>query len=168
MSSGILTRIRLEPFYQQFLRGYYQISEPVFKFPRADADELCLAYKFNNLLMPSPPNYKTPDFGEEMFIIETPFQPDKDPFYYNYISTTRNEVLARAIEKAYRFYFHERMKDFRNGGFSYKECVNLFLDECNIDSKYSDRAIKDYQRWKILVSVRKNQQKAQSQNRIIC
>jgi hypothetical protein len=160
MGSGIITKIRLEPFYQQFLRGYYHEVEVPFKFPREDADELHLAVKFNNLLIPPPSGYKIQNFGVFEFVIEVPYQREKDPFFYNYISLRRNAIFVNDIETAYKFYFHEEMMRLRNLGYSYKNCVELFMDELHIDGEYEDRCIKDFQRWKTAVSTKKYRQKS--------
>jgi hypothetical protein len=159
MGSGIITKIRLEPFYQQFLKGYYHEFDIPFKFPREDADELHLAVKFNNMLMPSPPGYKNQNFGIYEFLIEVPYQKEKDPFFYNYISLRRNTIFAERIEMAYKYHFHEEMMKLRNLGYTYKNCVELFMDELHIDAEYYDRCIKDFQRWKNAVSVKKYRQK---------
>jgi hypothetical protein len=168
MSSGIISKIRLEPFYQQFLRGFYKNNDTVFKFPREDADELALARKFNQLLMPPPNGYKIHNDDEYTFLIEVPYQAEKSAFYFNYISLRRNTIFVEAIEKAYRFHFHEKMMEYRNQGYSYKQCAELFIDEYNINCLYIDRAIKDFQRWKIAISVKKYRQKSHLQNRAFC
>lgn len=160
--------MKLEPFYQQFLRGFYRNNNPVFEFPREDGDELEIARKFNYLLMPPPCDYKNKDFGESSFLLEVPFQKGKDPFYYNYLSEKATERLIIHIDKSYRWYFHTRMKEYHCTGFGYKESVELFLDENNINPVFYDRCIKDLQRWRILVRVKKFQQKSNRLNLSNC
>lgn len=160
MSSGIFIKIRLDEYYQMFLRGYYKENDRIFKFPREDSDILGLAFKFNNLLMLAPSNSKPVDYGCENFFIEVPYQQNKDPFYYNFLSQKRNEIFFKDIRRAYKFHFEEKMMDYRDAGYDYKSCVELFQDEYNIDPKYFARGIKHYDRWKIKVAVQKHLQKS--------
>lgn len=160
MSSGIICKMKLEPFYQQFLRGYYRNVNPVFNFPRADGDELEIAQKLNHLLSPPPIDFKNKEYGENTFLVEVPILRSKDPFYNNYLSEKATEKLTNHIAKSFRFYFHTRMKEYHNLGFGYKESVELFMDENDIDPTYYSRCIKDLQRWRNIVHVKKYQQKS--------
>jgi hypothetical protein len=123
---------------------------------------------FNFLLKPSPDDYKLQNFGEETFCIETPYQQDKDPFFYNYISPASNAILVRHITKAFHFFFHEKMMEYRNKGLLYKDCVQLFLDDYQIDAAYYDRCIKDMQRWRNNIAVKKNNKKKHRVNSSFC
>lgn len=163
MSSGIICKIRLDPFYQEFLRGYYENYEIVFKFPREDADELEIARKFNRLLMAPPCDYKPIKDDQNTFLVEVPYFKDKDPFWNNYISTIRNESLANAIHRAWRAQFHEKMDEFRNLGFEFKDCIYLYMDEFRISACFYDRLIKDLQRWR---SIKRNKKYRQKEHRL--
>jgi len=160
MSSGIFCKLKLDPFLQEFLRGYYNSNGLVFKFPREDCDELRLAKKFNDLLTSPPDNFKPQNFGEKEFLIEVPFQENKDPFYFNYITEVGNEKIAKKIFEAYRDYYYDQIREMRSKGWTeYKDIVEIFMDKLNISRKYFDRLLKDYQRWRIIKNNKKYQQK---------
>ncbi|MFC2118070.1 hypothetical protein ACFLTI_06015 [Bacteroidota bacterium] len=44
MASPILITLKLDSFYQRFLRSYYSCEEPVMEFPRKDDFNTLLAY----------------------------------------------------------------------------------------------------------------------------
>ena len=160
MSSGIITKIKLEPFYQEFLRGYYRNCEPVFKFPRHDCDELGLALKFINLLTPAPDDFKPENFGKDEFLIEVPDFHDRDPFYCNYISPCRNEKFIKKVDEQQKNHFHERLAQLRNTGFEYQDCIDIYMDELQINQQYFDRLLKDYSRWRTRLRVQKFRKKS--------
>jgi len=160
MSSGIITKIKLESFYQQFLRGYYRNTDLVFKFPRYDCDELGLALKFINLLIPAPDNFKPASFGKDEFLIEVPEFHDRDTFYCNYISPVRNEKFVKKIDEQQRNHFHERLAQLRNDGYEYQDCIEIYMDEFGIDQQYFDRLVKDYCRWRDRLRLQKFRKKS--------
>lgn len=169
MSSGIFCTIKLDPFLQEFLRGYYNCANLVFKFPREDADELHLAKKFNDLYDIPPVNYKPFNFGEWEFRIEVPYQDNKDPFYCNYLSKNTMEILANKVFKAFRDDFYDFIMDKRAKGWEeYKDIVLLYMECRRISPQYFDRLIKDYQRWRNIKKNKKYQQKTLRQNRAYC
>lgn len=160
MSTGIICKIKLDPFLQEFLRGYYQCNNTVFKFPREDGaklyvDELGVASYFKYLLKPAPADFKPIDYGNYTFMIEVPKMDMKDPFYCNYISEKGQRLFEAKIHRAYRFQFHDEMEKHRSAGWDYKDCIELFMDDFNIMDKHTDRLTKDFQRWRNLRRRRK-------------
>lgn len=173
MSSGIICKIRLEPFLQEFLRGYFRWNNQVFNFPRRDLnvsadDELGISRRFINLLTPPPENFKPVDFGTHTFMIEIPYMQDKEPFYYNYISEVRNNAFEEKIRQMQRFHFRERMAELRNDGYEYKTCVEIYMDELNISQNFYDRLIKDANRWRNKLRVKKFYHKSHLQKLVNC
>ena len=160
MSSGIICKLKIEPFFQEFLRGYYRCNSPVFKFPRYDYDELGLALKFNNLLSPAPDNFKPVSFGEDEFLIEVPDFHDRDPFYCNYISPLRNDKFVKKLDIQQKNHFHERMAQLRIEGYEYQDCVEIYMDDFGINQKFADRLLKDYSRWRTKLRVQKFRKKS--------
>lgn len=160
MSSGIITKIKLEPFLQEFLRGYYRCEEPIFKFPRYDNDDLGLALKFINLLTPSPRDFKPINYYLDEFLIEVPEMHDRDPFYCNYISVIRNEKFVKKILEQQKNHFHERLSILRNDGYEYDDCVEIYMDEFKISTCFTDRLTKDYQRWRNRLRLQKFRKKS--------
>lgn len=169
MSTGIICKIKLDPYFQQFLRGYYRIESLIFKFPREDYDELHIARIFNDLLDSPPKDFKPESFGKNEFLIEVPFQDHKDPFYCNYLSQTANEKFAKKVFEAFRDDFYDFIKEKRAIGWKeYKDIIELYMDNRQIDTKYFDRLTKDYQRWRIIKNKRKYQQKLNRLGRANC
>jgi len=169
MSTGICCKIKLDPFLQEFLRGFYSCSSIVFKFPKENQDELHLAKKFNDLLDSPPADFKPDDFGDKTFMIEVPYIENRDPFYWNYLSKTSNEKLSKKIFEAYRDYYYDFIREKRSKGWcEYKDIVDLFIDKMRLNQKYYDRLTKDYQRWRIIKNNKKYQQKLQRESRAHC
>lgn len=156
MGSGINTTIRLEPFLQEFLRGYYHCNSYIFKFPKSDDDLLGIARKFNCILRPKPDKFKFQNYGNETFIIEVPYlEFENKPFLRNYISETGMKILASKIREEQKNYFHEYVSKLRNEGFEYLECTKLYMDEFKISEAYMSRLVKDYKRWRDKLRVNK-------------
>jgi len=142
--SGIYVVIKLDPFYQHFLREHFnQRDEIVFSFPKGHD----LLKKFEILLTKYPLDKSQPDHGESKFMIEVPYMQHKNPYVYNYISETRNNILGATIKNFTKMIFHEHMNKYAKVGFQKKQCIEIFMEEYNIDPKYQDRLTKDYQRW---------------------
>jgi len=156
MSSGILTHIRLEPFFQTFLRKYFDNEDPtVFSFPN-DHD---LLRRIEVLLRSSPPSYRAPKETDLLFRIELPSMRHKNPLYHNYISEAAEKVFVREIRSFFNMVFHEKMALYRNAGFEYKDCITIFQDEYDLPAESSDRLIKEFQRWRNKIRKQKIRQK---------
>ncbi len=67
MPSGIFCTVRLDPFYQAFLRARFEQppGEP-FRFSKGHD----LSLFFQAMLRPLPPDHPEPDHGENAFVIE--------------------------------------------------------------------------------------------------
>jgi hypothetical protein len=169
MSSGIFCTIKLDPFLQEFLRGYYNCNSIVFKFPREDADELHLAKKFNDLFDNPPRDFKPFIFGNWEFRIEIPYQVHKDPFYFNYLSIRTMQILSKKVFDAWRDDYYDFIREKRSKGWhNYKDIVELYMEARRISPEYYDRLIKDYQRWRTIKNNKTYQQKLMRQNKTVC
>jgi hypothetical protein len=159
MSTGIICKIKLDPFYQEFLKGYFDNYEIVFSFPREEIEDLKLVSKFKKLLMNPPNAYKPFPDDERTFLIEVPEMKDKDPLFNNYISECRNEVFTHSIHNAWRNHYHRVICTYRNQDFDYQDCIKTYMDEFKISDQYFDRLVKEYKKWRNLIKVRKFQKR---------
>ena len=156
MASGVICTIKLDKFYQAFLRNYYECNDIVFHFPREDSDKLGIARMFRTLLITPPLDYKPVEYGDNKFLIEVPEQHDRSSFYYNYLSQRRIVIFVKYIESSFKFFFHLKMMEYMNEGHSIKNSIILFMDEHQLDSIYTDRLTKDFQRWRNCLRVKKH------------
>jgi hypothetical protein len=100
MASGIYVTIKLDSFYQKFLRGYFgQQDEVVFAFPKRSR------YKFNELLhwlVDYPPlTYKPRDYGKDNFRVELPRAQHFSIECRNYLSERSEEMFRRQVRNFY-------------------------------------------------------------------
>jgi len=156
--TGITVTIRLDPFLQQFLRGYFECNAIVFSFPRQSRKQwLTIALKA--ALWYPPENYKPQTWGEETFIIEIPEMNEKDPLSQNYISERANAEFTRAIKTFYEgvvYQFFDEMKVARYGA---KSIVALFVDRYGINDKFEDRIARDFSRYNNTIRNKKFREK---------
>jgi len=143
MPSGIITTMKLDPFYQQFLRAQFHNADIVFRFPpRHD-----LLMRLECFLTKTPLNYKRQDYGENTFRIELPYMEHKDVMYYNYLSENSQALFAQRVKDFYRMIVHELFADYRRKGFFKTEIVYLIIEDFSFTTSDYDRILKDFNRF---------------------
>ncbi len=158
MASGVFTSFKLDPFFQQFLRSYFdQTGDIVFSFPKGDD----LLRKLEVLLRQVPDNYKRRSHAST-FHVELPYMRYKDPRTHNYLSETSGKIFARNIREFFEAVFHEKVNEYRNAGFEYKDCVLIFMEEFQLPVDSTDRLIKDFQRYRNRIRYREHYKKRKS------
>ncbi len=162
--SGIYTKIKIHPFYQEFLRGQFHEYEPVFKFPPRH-DLLIRLERFLSTYPHNPDDVFAWNDKKETFLIEIPFMEHKDPFYYNYLSKQKNALFARRIREYFRDIIHEDIGKAIRKGFTRTEIIYSLLDEFNISPVYYDLMEKEYKRYLQAERVRRFRRKNKT-NRI--
>jgi hypothetical protein len=149
---GIVITIKLDPFHQEFLKGYFkQTFRGAFFWPKGHL----ITKKFITLLRKPPDNFTSPKFGDWAFSVDVPWMFDKDPYYCHYLSDQGNKMLQKSIREFADMVFHEEMLKLRNNGHEYKDCILLFMEDYQISEKHFDRLLKDYQRFRNRISVQK-------------
>lgn len=145
MPSGIYTTIRLDPFYQEFLRAQFNQFDPVFTFPKGHD----LLLRLERFLAKPPADFKPHliDFKEETFRIEIPFMEIKDPVYYFHMSDRKMKLFSQRIRDYFREIFHEEIRKYRSKNFNKNEAIICFMEDFHISEKYEDRLIKAYNRY---------------------
>lgn len=145
--SGIITTAYIDPFYQNFLKEMFdQRNSAVIEFPKNHILQKSLVL----LLKPHPEIPEFPDNYNKAWkcAISVPYSQEKDPYYFNYISKRGNNLLSSKIRDFYMIIAHDEMIKYRNQGYEHKDVVVLFMDQYNIDMKYYDRVLKDWQRFR--------------------
>jgi hypothetical protein len=145
MGSGIVVTIKLDRFYQQFLRGHFGVDANPFIFPNRHD----LLLRFEAFLSIAPRDWKPVQLGEEAFHIEIPYMEHKDPNCYNYISKEKNNLFAVRVREFQRMIFHEEFRSLKKTGYNRQECIQIMLEDFGIDQTYFDRVVKEYDRWLI-------------------
>lgn len=143
MSSGRFTTITLDPFYQQFLRGWFLCKDPIFTFPKAHD----LLMRLQVFLTKPPDSYIPQPASKDQLMIEIPFMEHKNVDVYNYISPALNQQFIARIREFFNMHFHERIAQLRKKHFLKEECIDIFMEENLIDPQYRDRLTKNYQRY---------------------
>lgn len=143
MASGYFVTIKLEPFYQQFLRQQFSQHDIVFTFP-AKHD---LVKRLEAFLTKAPDNYKPAPRTEATFMISLPYMEHKSVAVYNYISAEKNRLFNSRVREYFHLVFHDHIIRYRKEGFYRKEIISIFLDDFKIEPKYSDRIEKEFNRY---------------------
>ncbi len=144
MASGIITTVKLEPFFQQFLRSHFeQENELVFCFPK-DHD---LLKNLNLLLTNQPDREPAHEYGAETFEIELYYLRHKDVRQKNWVSETGAKYYAKTVRDYYAMLFHDFYAS-RYRRFGHKETVYLWMEENGFDESAYDRIERDARRYR--------------------
>jgi hypothetical protein len=143
MGTGRFITVKLDPFYQEFLRGQFNWYDPVFTFPKGHD----LLKRLEYYLTVPPKDFKLDDFGEETFRIEIPRMEHKDPDCYTFLSEQKNKLFANAVRDYYRVIFHAEIGKAIKDGIPKSDMIFCLMDDYNISRDYEDRIIKDFDRY---------------------
>jgi hypothetical protein len=155
MASGIICTMKLDPFYQAFLRSQFNVEEEVFEFPKGHD----LLIRLEAFVTRTPVNYRAQDYGENTFRINLPHMEHKNVLYYNYLSDKKQTLFATRIRNYYQAIIHEEISKQISKGFQKDETIICLMEDFNIPSKYEDRIKRDYSRWKLAESQRRFRRK---------
>lgn len=156
--TGIYATIHLDPFLQQFLRGYFECDEVVFSFPR-QSGKCWLPIAFKTALWYPPRNFKPRTFGAETFRIEIPEMKDKNPEFHNYISERSNTEFCQAVRSFYYSVSYSFFDEAKCARYGPKAIISMFIDRYSIDAFYEDRVARDYSRYNLNIRVKKFRKK---------
>lgn len=144
MSSQIYCTLKLDPFYQAFLRARFEQQEgETFRFTKGHD----LSLFFQAMLKPIPPGWKEPDYGEDAFTIEIPWMEHKNAQTYRWISPERNVMLCSRVMRYWKMVSHDIISQARKLGMEKKEIIFFLLEEMEIPLQYSDRVEREYSRY---------------------
>jgi hypothetical protein len=145
MSSQIYCTLKLDPFYQAFLRARFQqpAGEP-FRFSKGHD----LSLFFQAMLRPVPPGHKDPDYGQSAFVVEVPWMEHKSAETYRYVSQERNVMFCSRVMRYWKMVSHDIISQARRLGMEKKEVIFFLLEELEIPLQYSDRVEREYSRYK--------------------
>lgn len=144
MPSGITVKIKLDKFYQEFLKHQFLQSKSGFFIFDKSHD---LSIKLGILLTKPPKDFTPKQYGKETFEIELPYSDVKDVRSYNYLSVNNEKILCNHIHLYFKIIFHEEIHRLRELGFQKKEAVLVFMSNYDISAEYFDRLMRAYSRW---------------------
>lgn len=149
MASPILVTLRIDPFYQRFLRAYFNCIGPVMEFPPKSDFNLLLTFLANKPTSKQIKNNLKPrDFGEYSFKVALPYIKHKDVFYYNYFSERSMQIFQRRIYLFFQLIFHCEMDEgIHNLGLSKKNAIQQFIERYDLLVDDEDRIVKAYFRY---------------------
>jgi hypothetical protein len=137
--------IKLDPFYQAFLRARFEQTNQNGVFVFDKGHDLSLLLQF--LVKPKPVDYKPTDYGVSSFRIAIPAMEHKNPATYNYLSEERQLILVKRIMRYWKMISHDVIAEARRRGVDKKEIVYMMLDELDLPEYYSDRIEREYSRY---------------------
>lgn len=157
MASDYTTTIRLDPFFQRFLRTQFeQKDDAVFVFPPR--------HDFNNLLsflvQPVPSDYKTPDYKDWTFRILLPNMEHKNVQVYNYLSKKAQQTFSNKVRRYMNRMFHDELGEaVCRYGLTRIEAIDHLTDTFGFLPEDQDRLLKEYQRWRKAENMRRFRKK---------
>ncbi|HET6558081.1 MAG TPA: hypothetical protein VFG54_12250 [Prolixibacteraceae bacterium] len=143
MSSGIICTIKLDPFYQQFLRCQFQEFDPVFRFPKSH--DLSLRFQF---YLSRCPDGKQEKYGASEFKIEVPYMEHKSPLYYNFMSHNFQQKFQTRIREFWRDISHELMGIWSREGFSKEDIIQKVIEDFGFGPDDEERIRREYKRYR--------------------
>lgn len=139
--------IKLDPFYQAFLRARFnndgENANGVFYFDKGH--DLSLLLQF--LVKPKPIGAKLQHYGSETFKIGIPAMEHKNPKTYCYLSDDRQMILVKRIMRYWKLVSHDCITEARRRGINKKDIVYMLLEELDLPEFYSDRIEREYSRF---------------------
>lgn len=149
MASPILVTLKLDPFYQRFLRSYYNCEEPVMEFPCREDFNILLAHLVGKTpKIKSGEKLEKKDFGEYTFIVALPYIEHKDVFYYNHFSERSLQIFQTKVYDFFKMIFHGDLNhSVHNLGIPKNDAIRLFMEKYNLLVDDEDRIKKGYYRY---------------------
>ncbi len=144
MASNVYVTFKLDPFYQTFVRAYYDQFDLLFEFPKKDEFNILLDF----LVMKQPGTPKSIDYGEHSFHVRLPNMEYKNVLVYNYISSTGSKLFVDRIEDLFKLIFHKHVDQaIHKIGLKKKDAIHTFMDKFNMGEYDPERLNKNYQRY---------------------
>jgi len=146
MSSGRFITIKLEPYYQEFLRSQFNQNENVFSFPRGH--DLLMRLEF--FLAIPPPDYipePTPLNDPKIFRIAVPFMEHKHVDTYTYLSQSSHDAFVSRIKNYYKIVIHDIISKSIRKGFKKTEIIEKLMEDFQLSDFGNDRIKKSYKRY---------------------
>jgi hypothetical protein len=153
MASDYTTTIKLDPFFQRFLRTQFeQERDDVFVFPARHDFNALLAF----LVQPVPSDYKTPDFGKWTFRVALPYMEYKNVNVYNYLSKKAQQTFSNKVRRYMNRLFHDELGEaVCRYGLTRTEALDHLVDTFGFLPEDYDRLLKEYQRWRKAENMRR-------------
>ena len=143
MSSGVICTIKLDPFYQRFLKMQFDVHGPVFCFPKGH--DLGTRFQFylstGGIEKPEKP-------GPFDFKIEIPYMEHKSPLYYNTMSPNFQQKFQSRIREFWRDVSHELMGKWSRMGFTKEECIMKLIEEFGFTPDEEERVRREWKRYR--------------------
>lgn len=157
MSSGIFCTIKLDPFYQRFLRKQFDDFNPVFNFPKGH--DLSLRFQF---YLSTKSASKPDKYGIEEFRIEVPYMEHKSPLYYNYMSPNFQHKFQSRVREFWRDVSHELLGKWNRYGFNREECIQKLMEEFDFTPDDEERVRREWKRYRETERLRRFRNKNKS------
>lgn len=143
MASPVTTIIRIDPFYQRFLRVQLNQHEKVFEFPKGH--DLSIVFQF--FVSKAPDDFQPPKPSDELLEVAIPYMEHKNPLVYNFISERSNTFLVTRIREYQRSVFHEEIGKRKQKGLHKDEIIWQLIDEYSLSESDYDRVSRAYSRY---------------------
>ena len=132
----------IENYLAEYLRGKW--GPTIVEIPRD-------VYLYNLLhsLTKKQPSHVPVLSGNVEIIIPCRREGNKNPEYYNYVSSGGAELFNKALKLFFRADLHEFVDHMKHDkGYTYKDACFLFASQYGIESIDTESLIKNYYRWK--------------------
>jgi hypothetical protein len=153
MASEYTTTVKLDPFFQRFLRAQFeQENDDVFVFPSRHDFNALLAF----LVQPVPGDYSPPNYGDWTFRIALPHMEHKNVETYNYLPVKAQQTFSNKVRRYMNRQFHDELGEaICRHGFTRTEAIDYLAYSFGFLAEDYDRLLKEYQRWRKAENMRK-------------
>lgn len=144
MASNVIITFNLDPFYQTFLRAFFDQNDLLFEFPKRHEFNILLEF----LTMKQPATPKKTEQSEESFHVRLQNMEHKNVMVYNYISMAGRKMFVRKVEDLFRLVFHHHVDEaIHKVGLRKKDAIHSFMEKYLMIEFDSGRLVKNYQRY---------------------
>ncbi len=177
MTTKIITKtaivtVRLDPFYQNFLRSFYHCNKPFMEFPDGDDLEYCISSLIKEVPKETLGVIEESEPDESDFKIEIKlrsWQLNADDWYLNREGL---KFFASRVSEMFQFEFHEEVKKKVNSKkirWLQKDAIEHFMIMYNIPISTTnyERLAKEFQRWKNRGYAKKYRKKVIRENSLL-
>lgn len=137
-----------------FARALYG-SEPLV-IPRRDN----LNRLINLLLREAPEKYRPEHYGEYNLAIRLPYYEDKNIHKFYYLNEKSQHIIVNRFDDLFKLTFRRHMdKVMLLGVMQQQDAVYTFMQEYDLPEDINSDLLKDYQRYRKLIAVRRHRKR---------
>jgi hypothetical protein len=160
ISKTTVITVQLDPFYQSFLRSFFNCRKRFMEFPIDDDLEYCIS----SLLKPIPEGYSNEWNNEWNFNVEIPLRTWQSNSANWMLTPEGKKIFAQRVKGMFDYEFHDEVQKLvsqKKRKWLLKEAIEFFMEKFDIPVTTTnyERLAKDFQRWRNRKYVKQHRKK---------